>query len=356
VSDYDYLNARVRGMGTSLLSRAFYDQTLEVPTLELFVDTLLLTSYGEGLRDALAAVGGAASPGACAAVEAALARGAQAAIAKVRAIAPPGPLRMITIQLNRWDVTNVLALLRGKLSGASPKDVLESVLPVGEFNATQLGELAGEMDVPSLAEALTTWNYTFAFILRRAILEYSAETDLPTLEHTLERAFFNWALVQLRADDRNEALVRDSIRRQIDLANVRALLDIVKEREKGREPSPIEPIGRGKLSPRTLKELADSDSLDTAFATLEETYFAPAIEKGILSFGQTRSLASMERFLEAMIVDHGCRIFRQDMLGIAVPLGFLWRKYSELVNLRILARGKAYRMPASAIREEMVLV
>ena len=350
MSDYDYLNARIRGMSTSLLSREFYDQTLGASAEDVLVDALLASPYAQELRDALSTRHG------CAAVEAALKSNVQATIAKVRSIAPPVPLRLLTLQLNRWDVANVLALIRGKLSGASPQDIIDAVLPIGEFNETQLGELAGEVDIPSLAEALTTWNYTFAFVLRRAILDYFAPADLPSLETTLQRTFFDWALDQLHPDERNQALVRDSIRRQIDLANIRALLDVVKEREGGREPKGIEPIGRGELPARVLEELAGCDTLDSAFETLEDTYFAPAIEKGILSFGQTHSLAVMERFLEAVVVEHECRMFRHDMLGISVPLGFLWRKYSELANLRILARGKAYRMPANAIREELVLV
>ena len=64
----------------------------------------------------------------------------------------------------------------------------------------------------------------------------------------------------------------------------------------------------------------------------------------------------MERFLEAVLVQHGCRLFRTDMLSVAVPLGFLWRKHSEVVNLRILNRGRAYGIPVNAIREELVLV
>jgi hypothetical protein len=44
------------------------------------------------------------------------------------------------------------------------------------------------------------------------------------------------------------------------------------------------------------------------------------------------------------------------MLGMAVPLGFLWRKYSEYVNLRLLARAALFRMPASTVRLELVIV
>jgi hypothetical protein len=39
---------------------------------------------------------------------------------------------------------------------------------------------------------------------------------------------------------------------------------------------------------------------------------------------------------------------------MAVPLGFVWRKYNELVNLRLLARGALFRMPAGTVRLELV--
>jgi V/A-type H+-transporting ATPase subunit C len=271
-------------------------------------------------------------------------------------MAPPGPRRLLSLQLNRWDVSNVLALIRGKLSGASPQEILEAVLPVGEFSEAQLGELAAEPDFASLTDALTTWNYTFAFVLRRALREYGEPGDLPSLEHALNRTYFLWALAQLVEREPNQALVRDGIRRQIDLANIISLLDAVRDRERGIQRDVEKPIPRGILPPKILAELARADSLDGAFEVLEETYFASGVEKGILAFGQTRSLAVMERFLEAVVIERGTRLFRRDMLSVSVPLGFLWRKYSEVVNLRILNRGRAYRIPANAIREELALV
>jgi vacuolar-type H+-ATPase subunit C/Vma6 len=63
----------------------------------------------------------------------------------------------------------------------------------------------------------------------------------------------------------------------------------------------------------------------------------------------------MERFLETVVIGAGCRLFRGDPLSVCVPLGFIWRKYSEFLNLRILIRGTSYRMPANAIREELAI-
>jgi vacuolar-type H+-ATPase subunit C/Vma6 len=41
-------------------------------------------------------------------------------------------------------------------------------------------------------------------------------------------------------------------------------------------------------------------------------------------------------------------------LGVGVPLGLMWRKYSEYLNLRLLLRGRQFGMPAAAIREELL--
>jgi len=77
---------------------------------------------------------------------------------------------------------------------------------------------------------------------------------------------------------------------------------------------------------------------------------------GILAYGESRSLGVMERYLEEQVILAGCRLYRQEMLSIAVPLGYLWRKYNETVNLRALCRGRSAHMPANAIRKELLLV
>ena len=92
------------------------------------------------------------------------------------------------------------------------------------------------------------------------------------------------------------------------------------------------------------------------FEILAGSYFSRAIDRGILAFGEARRLAVMERFLEIEIAEAGCRMFRADPLGAGVPLGFIWRKYNEFLNLRILLRNKAYDKPAPVTREELFFV
>jgi V/A-type H+/Na+-transporting ATPase subunit C len=353
VSDYDYLNARVRGMSTLLLGREFYERVLQASTEAALADALLATPYAEDMQRATAAHAGAVDTQA---VETALSTNVRTAFSKILAMAPPDPRRLIALQVNRWDVANVMALLRGKLAGAGPRELLAAVLPIGEMTEVQLGELSAEIDVVNLADALPTWKHAFAFVLRHAIRECADKDDMTALESALYRGWFQWALSQLAAGDPRHDPARESLRRQIDLVNVQAALERIRDRARGGARENVEPIPGGKLPWGLLAELAACDTLVTAFEMLGGTYFAPGIGRGILAYGQAQSLAVMERFLESVVVEHGCRLFRQDVLSAAVPLGYIWRKYSELVNLRLLVRGIRYGMPANAIREGMILV
>jgi vacuolar-type H+-ATPase subunit C/Vma6 len=361
VNDYDYLNARVRGMSTRLLTREFYDTVLatagerrgEGAAADLLVDALLATAYGEEVQRAMTERGTAP---AAVAVETAARRTGHAVLAKLLAIAPPVPRRLLALQLNRWDVTNIIALLRGKLAGASPSEVLSAFLPLGELDEIQLEELAAETDISDMADALVTWKHGFAAALRRAIRACLPRQDRTDMEMAVQRAWFALAFSLLGAGDEHNAPLRDILRRQVDLANVLALLDLVRAREKGLPREAPSFIPAGTLPHGVLEELSVERTLEAAFEILDATYFSPAIEKGILQYGQTRSLAVMERFMEIVVIAYGCRLFRQDMLGLALPLGFIWRTYAELLNLRLLARGILYRMPATAMREGLILV
>jgi vacuolar-type H+-ATPase subunit C/Vma6 len=358
VSDYDYLNARVRGMSTELLSREFYEQVLAAFTDTLLMDALLGSAYAAQVQQARERH--AASPLARA-IESAVWAHAAVTFSRLLSAAPPEPRRLLALQLNRWDAANVAALVRARLAGAEPHEALAAVLPIGELEERHLAELAAEPDLESLAEALTTWKHPVGFELRRAIRECPNDRDPRALERALHRAYFSWALAQLRADDPHQALVRRSIQRHVDLMNVVTILTRIRGRKEGETAEAQvkdaqDMFERGTLEDRFLAELAACTALEDAFEALASTWLGPGVEKGILTYGQSQSLGVMERFLEAVEVERACRLFREDMLSAAVPLGFLWRKYSECVNLRLLARGTLFHMPPAAVRMELVLV
>ncbi len=357
MGEYDYLNARVRAMGAELLPNELFDQVLSLDSEELPMDALLASPFGPSLREGLARASGMG------AIEWALRHELARSFARVRSMAPPGARALLDTQLARWDVQNILAVLRGMETKASPAEISSALLPAGAFPEARLVELARSADPLSLARTLATWNYPFAFELHGSLIErHGLPFDLPRAERRLYFAYYGWALSLESSDVHNQRVVRSLLSEQIDLANIKLALDAIRHRvpreqtDGGAPAERFQPIPGGRFPRKLLRRLFESATLEQAFSVLDESYFAPGIEKGILEYGESRSLGVMERYLEEMVIQAGCRLYRQDILGISVPIGYLWKKFNETVNLRALCRGKSARIPANAIRKELLLV
>ncbi|HVP18072.1 MAG TPA: V-type ATPase subunit [Spirochaetia bacterium] len=346
MGECDYLNARVRAMGAQLLPTEFFEQTLSLESDELPLDAMLESPYGPALRDALTQQSGIA------AVETALRRDLVRCFSRVRAMAPEAPRALLDTQLARWDIQNVLAVLKGIAAGVGIRQIASALIPAGAFPESQLMELATSTDPVSLARKLVTWNYPFAFTLHEAINgRHARPFDQSHAEAAMYRAYYAWALALKASDGEDHRILRSLLAEQIDLANIKAALNKVRHKD-----LPYSPIPGGRLKGWFVARLAGAATLEDAFSALDESYFAAGIERGILAYGESRSLGVMERFLEQMVIQAGCRLYRQDLLSIAVSVGYLWKKYNETVNLRALCRGRAARMPANAIRKELLLV
>jgi vacuolar-type H+-ATPase subunit C/Vma6 len=348
VSDYGYLNARVRAMSTQLLSARLYDQLLAAPGEEEALDILHGTVYDSDLVQAFTTGRGTQ------AIESALGRNLSACFARLLALAAEEPRRLLTVQLSRWDAEAVIAILRGKATAADPSEIRRAILPCGLAGEAELAELASAPDLAGFSAALAAWGYPFASRLRRTVAETGWTADLPLLESAVNDAWFAWALEQLDPGEPQEAVVLRMVRLQVDLANVKSALDGARHRAAGEPVADRAFLAGGLLDRPVLRAAARAPGVVEAFEALEGTYFSAGIEKGILAFGMTGSLGAMERFLEGVVIGAGWRLFRSDPLGIGVALGFLWRKYSEFLNLRLLLRGKAHAMPLNAIREELL--
>jgi ATP synthase A1 C subunit len=350
MSEYDYLNARIKGMHSNLLTREFYEQILASQGTAPLVDALLSSSYSPHIREALErdkSVSG---------IEWGLRRNLFEMFEKVRALAPPKPRWLLSIQFRKWDMQNIIAIVRGKAAGLLPEDMLVGVFPAGELGDVELEELAAEGNVKAVIDALTAWSFPFAFELRKVVQEHPGESNCAFMEAEFMRIFFEWALDNLSVEDEDHSLLRNHIRNQVDLINLKSVLWAVSQKQAGRPPDPVVPIPGGHITARMLSRIEQSSSLEMSFEILAESYFRHAIDRGILAFGESRRLAVMERFLEIEIVEAGCKMFRADPLGIGVSIGYIWRKYNEFTNLRILLRNNSFGKPAPATREEIFFV
>lgn len=350
MSEYDYLNARIKGMHSNLLSREFYEQILASQNMAPLVDALLSSPYSPHIREALE------RDRSITGIEWGLRRNLFDTFEKIRTLAPSKPSRLLSIQFRKWDMQNIITIMRGKVAGLLPEEILTGVFPAGELSDVELEELAAEDNVKAVIDALTVWSFPLAFELREVVKELSDELNCAFLESKFMRIFFAWAQESLAIEDEDHCLLRNHLRNEIDLVNVKSVLWAVSQKETGRRPAPVVPVPGGCITARMLSRIERSSSLEMSFEILAETYFRRAIDRGILVFGESRRLAVMERFLEIEVAEKGCKMFRADPLGIGVPMGYILRKYNEFMNLRILLRDKSFGKPVPAIREELYFV
>ena len=337
-------------MSRNLLSNDLLDQMLKAEGSQLVIDVLMNSDYGTDLSAALGRDGGIE------AAEEALRNNLFRIIQKIVEISPPKPRRLVEIQLNWWDLANIVAIIRGKHAALEPEEILKGTVPAGVFNPSQLIQLCEEADIPSVADALTTWGSPYGSQVRQIIHEQKIGEDLTDLETRLYSRFFEWVFEELDAKNRHDAVLLRCMRLQADLVNVVTALRVVQfRRAQNPAPDPLY-IPGGTIANSTLQSIANAENLDYAIEALDTSIFSPAVERGILSFGRDNKLSSIERFLEAEVIEKNTRLFRSDPLSAGVPIGYIWRKVSEYQNIRMIIRGKKYNFPPNSIREALILV
>ncbi len=347
---YDYMNARVRAKKTELLSTDFFEQLLGQRDETLVVDALLNSPYGEALRMALSVATGFA------ALRSAVSRHVHGIFRLVLDLAEGDARRLVALQLGLWELHNVLTIVRGKVLGVGHGEIAAAVVPIGELGEVSLTALVEEPDLRAVLNSLSSWSYGYSVELRESFAGVTTSDALRDAELLLYETAFRSALHALASSDIHALFFREQVARQIDLLNVKRALCHARVHGGDFGQQPFEPIAGGNLSYGALLSISEAPELESAFELLDGTYFRDAVERGILAFGERGHLSAMERFLEEVVITEGCRYFRKDPLSAAVPLGYLWQQYNELLNLRILLRGMEHQVPPAAIREELLFV
>ncbi len=274
LSDYGYVNARIRGMKSHLLGRNFYEQLIKLEDLYSMITELEKTPYKKELDECVARE--QVEPGD---IDEALKRNLARTFRKVLSFMAGEPRKLTGILLARWDLHNVKSILRGKhigaagdparqlsprpggtmaamgavVAGATEEEIYKSLIPAGEVDIPFLAELAKQPDVKSVVDLIVTWDLPYAKPLRKSLPKYleamrrkkfveaedlaetveqtpieieSLERNLAILETALEKSYYSFALKNTSENSLNSRIVRALVVSQIDITNIVTLLQI----------------------------------------------------------------------------------------------------------------------------------
>lgn len=351
--DYGYANARLRAMKASLLDRRAYEALLAAPSVEALVEWLVRTPYKEEIEAALVKHGGVPC------LMEGLRRNVARAVGAITRFFDGRPRELVRLLVARWDLSNLIAILRGQARGVSAEEILGALVPAGELKEVELRELAEQPTIRATAELMLTWRLPYAGALASALRR--SDGDLAGVETELHHLRFRDGLAGL-GGDANDRIVREMLEVEIDVENLLLLIRLsalanrraALQARYGFGETRALLIEGGSLPSGLLARLSAAVDVEAIARLLQGTPYGISLRSRLEPYRQSGDPSVLERGLEEALVLKGVRMFHRDPLGIAIAVGYVWAKSNEIANLRLIAQGKALGWRPETIRDEMI--
>lgn len=336
--DYGYVNARIRARLSGLLKPEDYDRLLSAEDTNALVRLLRETPYGPSLP---------ASDGGAEAILLGIRKHLEKTVSEVLGFSDGEPGELFRIILGRWDVQNILTLLRGKMRGLPAEEIAGDLVPVGSLDNTRLSELLKEESPSDILDRLASWNISLPIKITRELTRFVRAGDLPSAEFHLYEGYLSWANERLGARE-NQGMVRELLDSLADTRNIIGVLIYLK--------NGVKPLGRvrflpgGKLKPHQLRKLERCETYEEGVGAMRGTLYKEAFPR------PDTPLAEAERRMEAKALRFALsKRVHSDPLGIGIGLSFLKAQETEAVNLRTIALGVAYGADRREIRAALII-
>ncbi len=337
-------------MRQRLLDNTFYEGLVELDDFDRMVQLLQQTPYKDEIQEAVLRKSGAA------AIDEALKLNLARTFRRVLSFMSPEGQALVSTLLGRWDIHNIKTILRGIHMHIDPEEIIDSLLPAGELEEIELDELAKQEDIKGCIDLLATWGISYGRPLTKEVATYAETRDLSFLELALDKYYFTYSLRRVRMLGPNGQKAQDILQTQIDIVNLLTLLRLQKSKQPEEEAKRLYvPYGR-EIRFEQFLALAQKDDVDDLIDGLLTTTYGRILEGAMMKYIEHGSLAALERALETHFVQKGAGMSKGDPLGVGIAIGYIWAKHNEIVNLRIIVKGRTIGMPEKRIREELILV
>jgi len=245
----------------------------------------------------------------------------------------------------RFEVSNLKTLLRGKMTGERPAELLKRLTPMGSFGRLDIQDLAHAEDVTELLRRLEAGPY--AAIVRQARRAFEENHNPFILDAALDRSYYEGLAQRAEPLEKtNGAAFRRLMGGLIDRINLVWLLRY--RFNYNLPPSQVYFLLVGShysLTSTRLRELATLTSLEDILAALPAPLRASM--EGVTEIPQV--FARMERAAAAS----AHKVLRSGAPAIARAFAYLLLRERELRSVRAVLRGRLLDLPTADIRLAM---
>jgi len=265
-----------------------------------------------------------------------------------------GHLRgMVSDYLMRWDMFNVKTVLRGKTTNVPNEEILDTLVPAGAFSEPYLRSLVAMSSVQEIMDALA--QEPSLGLTPELIRDVVDAKRLARLEDHLDKNFYYDLLKVVKATDRADALLRDFVRHEIDVTNLKVLLKLKAERipedriAKYLIPSGIE------YSIDKLRAMAQSEGMSAIVEALEKYSMYEEMKPAVDRFKNDKKLSEITIALDKALIGRSEKFAHFYPLSVLPIVNYMIRKKVEVDNIRIIARGKQSGLSTKVMEELLVM-
>ncbi|MCK9276887.1 MAG: V-type ATP synthase subunit C [Methanoculleus sp.] len=286
----------------------------------------------------------------------------------------PGDLHTLTGEyLARWDIANVMAILRGTVHNVPRRQVRDLLIPAGEIDSALLDHLLNLTACGEVLEALQGWR------LYPVLAEYyricGEKGVFARIENELYRRYYAGLLDLATSGCSGCQELIAYLRFEIDITNMKNLLRL----HCAREACDITVVDRtmipgGHIPLGLFRRLYDIETEEEFVSVFLQTAIVPILTQAVRELRQDPDFSSTDaaelvwrrwhRHLrpvhEVEIAITRVRLHQMESLSRRHPfsvlpvLAYLERKRYEVANLRAIARGKAFGLPSERIWQYIV--
>jgi V/A-type H+-transporting ATPase subunit C len=270
---------------------------------------------------------------------------------KILEIIPEGLRRFTSAYLRRWDVQNVINILRGKTHGMKSGKIKEVLIPAGDLGREFLDRLLAEDSAEKVAAALS--GVRFYPLVRGALAAGITDTSLMNLENELIKQYYRDLIDEAGGGVKGGKVFLDWLRMEIDFQNIQNLFRLRHAREKG-DVLPLM-IPGGRIPVEELVRLNAIGDQREFIDGLRARAIHEPLQAALEEFRKEKPIHEIEIALTRALLKQMAHQAEMHPFSIYPILTYLERKRYEVANIRTIARGKKVNLPPEEIRGYLVI-
>jgi len=264
----------------------------------------------------------------------------------------PGDLKYFSLSyLRRWDIQNVVAILRGKMQGVYPGKIKEVQVPAGKLDKVALDRLLTEESPERVVEALKSER--FYPTLEKEIGGAMETGSFAHMENELYKGYYARLIEDAKEGVKGGDIFLKYIQLEIDMRNIQTLFRL----RTGHVQEDVRDmmIPGGTFSVDELQQIFGLDDRDEFIDALKRRVKMVPLLNALEEIRRMSALHEIEVALTRVQLDQMERISKRYPFSVLPVIVYLEEKKYEVANLRALARGKEAGIPGERLKGYLVM-